>query len=105
MAFCNSAWPKSTGPAASDSSVKQNNKQMILIGAWYRLSCMKSRLVRTLLLLPAIAAVLFAQATSVVQISGVVSDGAGGVVPTAKGKALQTDTGLERSATVESDGS
>src|ERR1700694_1410815 len=66
---------------------------------------MISRSVRTSLLLPAMAAALFAQATSVVQISGVISDGAGGVVPTAKVKATQTDTGLVRSATAESDGS
>jgi hypothetical protein len=59
---------------------------------------MISRPVRTSVLLLAMAAALFAQATSVVQISGVVSDGAGGVVPTAKVKATQTDTGLVRSA-------
>jgi Carboxypeptidase regulatory-like domain len=81
---------------------------------------MKSRLVRTSLLrrqsapvltlglwvfAALLAPALFAQATSVVQISGVVSDGVGGVVPIAKVKAIQTDTGLDRAATVESDGS
>jgi hypothetical protein len=56
-------------------------------------------------LLMASAPSLFAQATSVVQISGVVSDGKGGVIQGARLKATQTDTGLTRNAATEGDGS
>src|SRR5260370_2879781 len=58
---------------------------------------------RALLLLA--APCLFGQATSVVQISGVITDSNGGVIPNARIKARQTDTGLERSTVSEPDGS
>src|SRR5713226_502490 len=58
---------------------------------------------RALLLLA--APCLFGQATSVVQISGVITDSNGGVIPNARIKARQTDTGLERSTASEPDGS
>jgi len=47
---------------------------------------------------------LFGQATAVVQISGVVTDSKGGVVPMAQVKATQTDTGLLRTTTSGPDG-
>jgi hypothetical protein len=65
---------------------------------------MTPRLVlRTLLLLLA-AIRLFAQATAVVQISGVVTDPNGGVIPAAQVKATQTGTGLVRTTATASDG-
>ena len=51
------------------------------------------------------AASVFAQATSVAQISGVISDDKGGVIQGVHVKATQTDTGLVRTATSEADGS
>jgi len=51
-----------------------------------------------------LAASLFAQATAVIQISGVVSDAHGGVIPRAQVKATQTDTGLVRSSVTGIDG-
>src|SRR5215831_10346111 len=56
------------------------------------------------LLFGGFAAVLFGQATSVVQISGVVSDSNAGVIARARGKAIQTDTGLERATVTGADG-
>ena len=53
------------------------------------------------LILPAVAS---AQATAVVQISGVVSDPQGSIVPGAEVKATGTDTGFVRTATAGSDG-
>ena len=54
--------------------------------------------------LGAAALTLYGQATSGVQISGVVTDSNGGVIAGARVKATQTDTGLVRSVTAESDG-
>src|SRR5713226_2764046 len=51
------------------------------------------------------AACVFGQATSVVQISGVVTDANAGVISGVAVKAIQTDTGLVRAATTEADGS
>jgi hypothetical protein len=50
------------------------------------------------------AAGAFGQATSVVQISGVVTDANAGVVSGVAIKAIQTGTGLVRATTSESDG-
>src|SRR5882724_2363246 len=50
------------------------------------------------------AACAFGQATSVVQISGVVTDANAGVISGVAVKAIQTGTGLVRTATSESDG-
>ncbi|MEO7144481.1 MAG: TonB-dependent receptor, partial [Bryobacteraceae bacterium] len=48
---------------------------------------------------------MFPQATAVVEISGVVTDPAGSSVPGAEVKAVQTATGLVRTATTEANGS
>src|SRR5450432_1818913 len=56
------------------------------------------------LMLGGCASVLFGQATSVVQISGVVSDSNAGVIARARIKAIQTDTGLERATVTGADG-
>jgi len=56
------------------------------------------------LMLGGFPAVLFGQATSVVQISGVVSDSNAGVIARARVKAIQTDTGLERVTITGADG-
>jgi len=68
------------------------------------LSGMTVRLLFRALSLVLPAAALFAQATAVVQISGVVTDANGGLVPTAQVKATQTDTGLLRTTTTGPDG-
>src|SRR5580765_3362405 len=47
----------------------------------------------------------FAQAGATAQISGVVKDSSGGVLPGVSVTATQTDTGLKREATTEADGS
>src|SRR6266550_3118474 len=47
----------------------------------------------------------FAQAGATAQISGVVKDASGGVLPGVTVTATQTDTGLKRDATTETDGS
>src|SRR5436190_23985204 len=47
----------------------------------------------------------FAQAGATAQISGVVKDSSGGVLPGVDVTATQTDTGLKRNATTEVDGS
>ena len=47
----------------------------------------------------------FAQAGATAQISGVVKDSSGGVLPGVRVTATQTDTGLKREATTEADGS
>src|SRR3954470_23439724 len=47
----------------------------------------------------------FAQAGATAQISGVVKDASGGVLPGVTVTATQTDTGLKRDATTEVDGS
>ncbi len=54
--------------------------------------------------IPILAAAAFAQATSVVQISGVITDASGGPISGAALKATQTDTGMVRSSASESDG-
>jgi hypothetical protein len=50
------------------------------------------------------AAAVFAQSTAVVQITGVVTDGGGSVVPNAMVQATQTDTGFTRAAESGPDG-
>src|SRR5205814_946218 len=50
------------------------------------------------------AACAFGQATSVVQISGAVTDANAGVISGVAVKAIQTSTGLVRSSATESDG-
>ena len=47
----------------------------------------------------------FAQAGATAQISGVVKDASGGVLPGVAVTATQTDTGLKRDVTTEVDGS
>ena len=52
-----------------------------------------------------VSANAFAQAGATAQISGVVKDASGGVLPGVTVTATQTDTGLKRDATTETDGS
>jgi Carboxypeptidase regulatory-like domain len=63
---------------------------------------MPARLLPPLLLA---GTLLFGQATSVVQISGVVTDSNGGLIPKARVKTVQTDTGQEHTTSTEADGS
>src|SRR5262249_37375288 len=73
-----------------------------------RLSAMIYRFLRTTLLFTVFTSCIgtpsFGQATSVVQISGVVTDSNGGVISGAQVKATQTDTGLVRTAETDSVG-
>jgi Carboxypeptidase regulatory-like domain len=63
------------------------------------------RLLICVSLVPWLAVPAFPQATSVVQISGVVTDPAGASVPNATIKAVQTDTGFTRTTASTVDGS
>src|SRR6185369_8900555 len=66
---------------------------------------MNLRSILSLTAILSIAAVsAFGQATSVVQISGVITDANGGVISGAAVKATQTDTGLVRSSATETNG-
>src|SRR3954466_12341999 len=65
---------------------------------------MPSRFNFLVLALVAVAPI-FAQATAVVQISGVITDPNGGLIPHAQIKATQTDTGLVRTTATGADGS
>jgi hypothetical protein len=57
-----------------------------------------------LALLLSSSALLIGQTTAVVQISGVITDPNGGAVPRAQVKAIQTETGLQRTAVAGPDG-
>src|SRR5581483_12322994 len=62
------------------------------------------RLFSTILLCSLTAVGLWAQSTSVAQISGTVQDSTGAAVPGVQVRATQTDTGLMRTAVSNADG-